>query len=317
MIVVRIYEGLGNQLFQYAMGRAVAERHRTGLRVDASWFESDQGGATRGSAKRQYKLGAFHIEAPPASRRELAYCRGTSSTLSRAVDKVLRLGRRELAQQVVENGMWYQPELADTGPNAYLVGFWQCERYFAPVAQVLRREFRLRETPDVAAARAQAAAWRADGGAPLVAVHVRRGDLVPFMRDGKEVKNHGPPTSAAFVRAAMRLYPAGSRFVVVTDPADRPWCERHVVGDDVVYYRGPTDLADFAMLQACDHNVIANSTFSWWAAWLNPNPAKRVVVPTPWFWPDGPAWRTSNDLVPEHWTVLPSADDAEVPAAAT
>ena len=316
MIVVQVYEGLGNQLFQYAMGRAVAHRFGASLKVDATWFDTNQGGAQRASGKRHYRLDAFHIEAPLATRRDLAYHCPAKSPTGRWVDKLLRLGGSQMATQIYERGMWYQPErLASAGPSACIIGYWQSEKYFAPIAEQIRREFRLRETPDVLAAREQAARWRREAAGPLVALHVRRGDLVPFLLNGTLHKNHGPPTCAGYARAAMTSFPAGSRFVVVAEPGERAWCRQNLIGDDIVYFDGKSDLADFAMLQACDHNVIANSTFSWWAAWLNPNPAKRVIAPSPWFWPDSPDWRRSDDLVPDRWQTIHSdaveAADAE------
>jgi hypothetical protein len=306
MIVAHIFEGLGNQLFQYAMGRAVSERAGVPLAIETDWFDTDQGGAGRQSERRRCQLDAFHIEAPRVTRRQLAFHHASATPLGRAVDKLLRLGSGRMAKQVHERGMQFQPEKLDVGPDAYLEGFWQSERYFAPVADIIRREFRLRDAPDVAHATAALAAWRSSARGPLVAVHVRRGDLVPKLVDGQLRRNHGPPTSAPFVRAAMATFPADSRFVVVSDPQDRSWCRQHIVGGDVVYYDGPTDIADFAALRGCDHNIIANSTFSWWAAWLNDAPNKRVVVPKPWFWPDGPSWRVSVDLVPAEWTQLES-----------
>ena len=312
MIVVRINEGLGNQLFQYAMGRATAERQRTTMKVDATWYDTDQGGAARASAKRVYRLDEFQTVAPRATRRELAFYRAAETGVGRAVDKVLRLGSRWMAKQVFERGMQFQPAKQEAGPDVYLTGYWQSERYFAPVAEAIRRELQLKPTPAVTAARGQADQWRRSAGGPLVSVHVRRGDLVPMLINGKLHKNHGPPTSAAYVRRAMGQFPPGSRFIVVADPAEHDWCRQHVAGDDVVHYRGPTDLADFAMLQACDHNVIANSTFSWWAAWLNPNPAKRVLAPTPWFWPGEVDWKVDDDVVPAGWELVESDAVAEL-----
>ena len=309
MIVVRIYEGLGNQLFQYAAGRAVADRYGVELRIDRSWYDSDQGGTRRKTTpRRKYKLDLFHVEAPVATRRELAFHRSQNSPRRALIDRCLRLGSDHIAPRIRQIGRHTQLHRLDCGPDAYLDGYWQSERYFAPVAERLRREFRLRQTPDVTAALAQAAAWRQDATGPLVAVHVRRGDLVPVVKDGQLVLNHGPPTSAAFVREAMAMFPADSRFVVVTDFADRPWCRAHLGGPDVVYFDGTSDVADFAMLRACDHNVIANSTFSWWAAWLNESPDKRVVVPSPWFWPEDRPDRQNADLIPPTWTVLENAE---------
>ncbi len=228
MIVVRIFEGLGNQLFQYAMGRAVAERHGVELRLDLDWYGGDQGGRARRSARRACRLlDAFHCHARPATRRDLAYHRAERTRLGRAASKAWRLGSSCLGRQVFERGRHYQAAyLDDAGPDAYLDGFWQTERYFAPVADLLRDEFRPRPTPGVdRRPPAGSTAWRAEDGGPLVGVHVRRGDLVPVVVDGGVHRNHGPPTSAAFVRAAMRLYPARQPVRRRHRPRPTaPWC---------------------------------------------------------------------------------------------
>ena len=304
MIVARVYEGLGNQMFQYAMGRAVAARHGVELRLDLDWFDSDQGGPGRGSPRRTWALhDTFHVTAPRATRRHLAFHRHEPTRRGRLVSKALRLGSSRLAKQVTERGRHFQPACLDVGPDAYLDGYWQSPRYFAAIAGDLRAEFRLRAGPAVDHARAHLDRWRRDGGGgPLVSVHVRRGDLVPLVVDGVARRNDCHPTTAAYVAAARRLFPADARFVVVADPGDRDWCHCRYPG--LLHYDGPTAAADFAVLSGCDHHVIAASTFSWWAAWLNPAAGKRVVAPAPWVWPDLPAWKRKTDLIPADWTVL-------------
>ncbi len=312
MVVARIYEGLGNQLFQYAMGRAVAGRHGVELRLDLDWFDSDQGGPGRGSPPRTFDLpDTFHVTATRATRRELAFHRHEPTGGGRLLSKALRLGSRRLARQVTERGRRFQPACLDAGPDAYLDGYWQSPRYFDPVADAIRAEFRLRPSPAVDHARCHLDRWRRDGGGPLVSVHVRRGDLVPTVVDGVTRRNDSSPTTAAHVAAARRLFPADARFVVVADPADRAWCRRHVPG--AVAYDGPTAAADFAVLSGCDHHIIAASTFSWWAAWLNPARGKRVVAPAPWVWPDLPAWKQNPDLIPADWAVVGSDLGEPVP----
>ncbi len=308
MIVARIFEGLGNQMFQYAMGRAVAHRHAVDLRLDLDWFDSDQGGPGRCSPRRASALhDTFHVTASPATRRQLAYHRHEPTRVGRLASKALRLGSRRLARQVTERGRHFDPACLDVGPDAYLDGYWQSPRYFEPVADVVRAEFRLRPSAAVDHARAHLDRWRQAGGGPLVSVHVRRGDLVPVVVGDAVRRNDCPPTTAAYVAAARRLFPADARFVLVADPGDRDWCRHR--WPDLLHYAGPTAAADFAVLSGCDHHVIATSTFSWWAAWLNPAPGKRVVAPDPWVWPDMPAWKRNIDLVPPDWTVLPGGDD--------
>jgi hypothetical protein len=118
MIVAHIFEGLGNQLFQYAMGRAVSERAGVPLAIETDWFDTDQGGAGRQSERRRCQLDAFHIEAPRVTRRQLAFHHASATPLGRAVDKLLRLGSGRMAKQVHERGMQFQPEKLDVGPEA-------------------------------------------------------------------------------------------------------------------------------------------------------------------------------------------------------
>ena len=305
MIVARIFEGLGNQLFQYAMGRAVAARQGVDLRLDLDWFDSDQGGRDRGSPRRGWELSdTFHAHAARATRRQLAFHRHEPTRHGRLLSKLLRTGSRRLAKQVAERGRHFQPACLDVGPDAYLDGYWQSPRYFGAIAAELRAEFRLRPSPAVDHARSQLDRWRLEGGGPLVSVHVRRGDLVPVACACGVRRNDCTPTTAAYVAAARRLFPADARFIVVADPGDRDWCRRSF--PDLIHYHGPAAAADFAVLSGCDHHVIAASTFSWWAAWLNPAADKRVVAPAPWVWPDLPTWTRNVDLIPPDWTVLPT-----------
>ena len=194
------------------------------------------------------------------------------------------------------------------GPNVYLNGYWQSSKYFEQIASALRRELTLRDSPAVRHAIDAEREFRLVGK-PLVSVHVRRGDLVPYLRNGKLTRNYGPPTSVEYIRAAMQQFREPVRFVIVADPTDRQWSRQNCIGDDVVYYDGVDAFSDFEMMRRCDHHIIANSTFSWWSAWLGDNSNSRVIAPDNWFWPDDAFGRTSADLVPESWSVLPVNSD--------
>jgi hypothetical protein len=303
MIVVRLFEGLGNQMFQYAMGRALAHRYQVPLRMDESWFYGDQWGDRRQSPRRSPKLNCFHIEAERASETDLAFCRTQRRLLPRLRDMLLR-GGRDMWPQIVE---WTKPELPANKPglNLYVDGYWQSETFFKDVESTIRREFQLRQSDSTRQAASEMQSYRGDGR-PLVSVHVRRGDLVPVVRDGVVTKNFGPPTSVGYVRRAMAKFDPHVRFVVVAEPAERDWCRQNIQAENVVFFAGQDEMADFAMLSMCDHNIIANSTFSWWAAWLNANPHKQVIAPRQWYWPDRPANRIREDRIPTQWTVLDS-----------
>lgn len=122
---------------------------------------------------------------------------------------------------------------------------------------------------------------------PFVGIHVRRGDYVnnPFYTD---------LSTTGYYRDAMSRFP-GSQFLVFSD--DTQFCKEYFKQDNVKVVEGGTQLSDFNGLASCEHQIIANSSFSWWAAWLNPNPNKKVIAPLAWH-PDG----IERTKIPSEWT---------------
>jgi hypothetical protein len=128
-----------------------------------------------------------------------------------------------------------------------------------------------------------------------VSIHVRRGDYLSF-------PEHHPPLTMDYYREAMSRFP-GARFLVFSD--DPGWCLLNFrdAGYQVEISTGRTAAEDMALMASCDHHIIANSSFSWWSAWLNRNPSKRVIAPDPktrWFGPAKKGWNTA-DLLPAAW----------------
>ncbi len=186
----------------------------------------------------------------------------------------------------------FSPVVFRVGDQVDYHGRFQSEKYFAHAADRVRREFTLKAEPR-SRVDGVMAKLRADGK-PLVGVHVRRGDYLTL-------PNEHPPLGTDYYERALRLIPdaQASRYVVCSnDPA---WCEVELpfLGDVVLSKVGLSPAEDIALMAACDHNIIANSTFSWWSAWLNRNPQKVVVAPKRWFGLLGPA--DSFDVVPASW----------------
>ena len=180
------------------------------------------------------------------------------------------------------------------GDGAYLDGYWQSERYFAEVAQVARAEFALRRPPDAENQRM----LDAIRGAEAVGIHARRGDYVTDART-RDVHGHAPAEYYAAAVARIRsLVRAPAFFVFSDDPA---WAAQHLRVDPATVIVGHNDAGrdyeDLRLMSACRHHIIANSTFSWWAAWLGERPGQRVIAPRHWF-RDGP---DARDLVPARW----------------
>lgn len=263
MIRVKLTQRLGNQMFQYAAAHAVARRLGVRLTVDVSEYFGR--GAWRG-----YQLWRF---------RKL----GLSSVPVQHL-RMLRHRRPLTIYQQKRPG--YREEIEAVGDETEIRGFHQSERYFAAVAEEIRERFALAPFLDPRDVAALSERFRSR---PVASIHVRRGDYVgnPMFDLGDPDRYYG----SALERVLEREPDAA--FVVLSD--DPEWCRswpllRHF--DVHIPPSGKRDvLADLALLAWCRHHVIANSSFSWWGAWLGGNPEKLVVMPDRWFPPSDYARR--------------------------
>lgn len=193
--------------------------------------------------------------------------------------------------------VWEQPTFhyspLPAHPNLDLFGYFQSERFFAEVADQVRYHFQ----PSEAVERELDDRFGDLDAERCVAVHVRRGDYVGA--DG-----HFPLVPLHYYFQAAHLFGSDWRYLLVSD--DLAWCRSHLLP---LLPRGRACLAPEApdylhlfLLARCAHQIIANSTFSWWGAWLNSNPHKVVVAPRPWFGPALPC--DTTDLIPPSWLTL-------------
>jgi hypothetical protein len=284
MIVVELMGGLGNQMFQYAAGRALALRHGVGLQVDLGWLGSRHAGET----PRAYALRARKADS-------VATKAGRSTGLfARLAARLLEMTSREEVLRQVGHG--YDPRLAEAGPNARLIGYWQSERYFADSAARIRDELRFDGELSVTGARfAERIA-----ASPAASLHVRRGD---YVSNAQARAFHGLLPATWFAAAAEYIAERapGVDFWVFSDDPD--WCERELrLPGTMSVVRGTAGAdEDLELMTRCTHHVIANSSFSWWGGWLGEREGSLVVAPAHWF--ADPTLDTST-IVPDRWTRL-------------
>lgn len=162
-----------------------------------------------------------------------------------------------------------------------LHGYFQSEKYFKEFSNEVRREFTFRSLVDTPPT------------PKTVSVHVRRGDYV-------EKQQYHPVCPLSYYQEAMSLFDDHS-FLVFSD--DLEWCLDNFKGERIQFSTGKSAEEDLQLMSLCEHHIIANSTFSWWGSWLNPNPAKKVIAPKTWF---GPAYANmiTRDLYSPDWEVL-------------
>ncbi len=292
MIIVKLMGGLGNQMFQYAAARSLAWRHGTSLKFDLSFLEGDQPGDTR----RSFELDKFCISTEIASRREIFLMRGRgSSFLSSLSAKILQkcFGYTDYR----EKGFRFDPHLLELPDNCYLEGFWQSEHYFEGIRKIICKE--LTVTSPLTAINRDLAEKIAKVNA--VSLHIRRGD---YVKDEKTRTMHGVCGLEYYSRAEERVAEKlkEPNFFVFSDDPD--WVEKNLRlrhPTRYISHNGSMPHEDLRLMSLCKHHIIANSSFSWWGAWLSANPDKLVIAPNRWF---NDLSIDATDLIPLGWQRL-------------
>lgn len=166
-----------------------------------------------------------------------------------------------------------------------LLGYFQSEKYWIDIKDEIMDFF-------------EYSSLRSPYNSDTISIHIRRGDYL------KSPEYHTNLT-LEYYEKALSLFPSDdSRFILFTD--DRDWCVRHFnisrLYGKLMYSPFEDPIEDMRLMSQCDHNIIANSSFSWWGAYLNKNPDKIVVTPKNWFGPKGP--QNTKDLIPESWVQI-------------
>jgi Glycosyl transferase family 11 len=289
MVITQVIGGLGNQMFQYAAGRALALRMDTQLSLDISGLENY--GLHQG-----YELTrVFKCQVELSDQADIRKVLGWQyPTLVRRI-----ISRRPLAsicsrRFIVEPHFHYWPGINQVPRDCYLSGYWQSEKYFQDAAAIIRSDFTFRQPPLNRNAELAVQIERVNA----VSVHVRRGD---YASNPKTTAKHGM-CSLEYYRAAIKYisdrveYP---HFFIFSD--DMAWTQENLKLDYPCQYidhnKGAESYNDMRLMSLCQHHIIANSSFSWWGAWLNSSSKKIVIAPQKWF-----ANETETpDLCPQCW----------------
>jgi hypothetical protein len=275
MVIVRLCGGLGNQMFQYAFGRCLSQK-----RNDVLLLETSQLQVPPPHTSRDYRLDIFNISGKLTTLPEITKTSGVLLSM-------------------IQCGRGFHREVFEwrTGcAHVVLQGFWTSELYFSEIECLLRREFTFKSPARICSHTIDT------NSACAVCVHVRRGDYLSPAGDHLGfVGLDYYKKAVAFV--AERV--PNPHFYVFSD--DMQWCIENLSftypHTYVHHDRPPDEFAedDLRLMAACQHFIIANSTFSWWAAWLGSKESTIVVAPGRWFRDDAHA---SNEIVPSRWARL-------------
>ena len=299
MIVSRFAGGLGNQMFQYAAGLALSIRKQAPLSVDDGWF-SDMGDATpRRCEITQFPAlagGGLAIASPSLVMR-LRY--KPESLLPRMMRKLFRKPRAHSAHHIVEDQA-APPVNLDVYPlPIYLSGYWQSERYFADQAAAIREAFTF---PEFVRPEARTLARTILCEEESVSLHVRRGD---YVANPQANLYHGVCGMTYYSRAMEIVEQSvpSPHYVIFSD--DPEWCRTAFAGCGrtmtVVDVHSDNDaIHDMHLMALCKHHIIANSSFSWWGAWLS-NERGMTCAPRQWF---AATEKEKDNPSPDRWLLL-------------
>jgi len=292
MVISWIQGGIGNQMFQYANGRALSILKQEPLYVDLQDFKGY-------SLHHGFQLNdVFNLDVQAADSHLLNSALGLRNQkffrkfLKRPLFKFLRG-----SQFVVEPHFQYWPNIGNIGKNSYLYGYWQSEKYFKSFESGIRSDFQFRLPLDTR----NALLASEIKNTLSVSIHIRRGDYLSNYRTSKimHVCNISYYQKAIHYLSEQLKDPV---FFIFSD--DMPWVMEHLsVPGEIRFIDhnfGKESYRDMQLMSLCKHNIIANSSFSWWGAWINANPNKLVVAPRKWFVNNN----NDRDLIPEKWTRL-------------
>lgn len=269
MITVKIMGGLGNQMFQYALARKLQTIGRK-VRLDVTYYKNiPQGDTSR-------NLGIHNFR----------YSFEESDKTINATDILGRIkARLQRSDYVIaEKSPEFSPSIFDI-KSGYLIGYWQTEKYFSDIALTLRKDFQfnlktLNEKERQLYDKIKAVPVSA-------AVHIRRGD---YLRPENNIR-FGNICTADYYKNAIQYIEnqiPGCKYFIFTDaPEEAEMLLPSGFDGEILSSGTGNEWTELFLMSQCSHNIIANSSFSWWGAWLNKNPGKIVIAP--------PRWTNGND----------------------
>lgn len=294
MIILKLKGGLGNQLFQYAAGMAVASKNNDILKIDNSDY-IDKNRSFKRETLRKFDISDFMIKAQIASISEIQRIKYPYKSIS-AISRIMK--QKILRQYYVD---WH-PNIFKKVGDLYLEGYFQSENYFTNISDLILSEYVLR--PNLAA-EIEPLLSIIKSVDVSVSIHIRRGDYVSNARVSRSHLICGKNYYEKALSEILRHYPSAHVFVFSDD---QEWvknninfqCSCTLISSNPEFKISTKPSQELILMANCKHNIISNSTFSWWGAYLNRYEKKIILAPS--VWTRGPY--SQANILPEKWTIL-------------
>ncbi|OGG16302.1 hypothetical protein A3D77_02485 [Candidatus Gottesmanbacteria bacterium RIFCSPHIGHO2_02_FULL_39_11] len=288
MIIIRITGGLGNQLFQYAAGRMLSIKFGTSLKLDITELQR--------KTYRIFLLDKFNIQAEISKGSDLKKYLKFSRFFPQDYHPYIHHILFPLFSNIYyEKSFHYDRSFERIRDNSYLIGYFQSEKYFLSIANILRRELRLNEK--LSSESKELREYISDVNS--ISINIRRGD---YVTNHIISRRHGF-IGADYIHQAVsviRKRVKNPHFFLFSD--DIEWVKNNII---LSYPATYVDInypdrveEDLILGSLCKHHILTNSTFSWWVGWLNPNASSIVIAPRNWFYK---LKVSTKDLFPSSW----------------
>ncbi len=289
MIIIQLKGGLGNQMFQYALYKSLKKRGKEVKIDEVTGFENDK--------LRTPVLSGWGAEYEKASKKEIVDITDSKMDIFSRIRRKLT-GRK--THRIDEESGKFNPAILDMD-EAYLVGYWQSDKYFCDkeVIDEIKKTFEKRPHDLMTNAFSWSTLQQIEC-CESVSLHVRRTDYI----DEEHNHIHNICTEKYYKNAIdkVRKEHPSAVFFIFTD--DKEWCREHFKGPNFIVVEleegKGTDIAEMTLMSRCKHHILANSSFSWWSAWLNDSPEKMVLVPEKWI-----NNRDMDDIYTKRMTKMP------------
>lgn len=285
MIIIKLIGGLGNQLFQYSLGKKLSIKNNDMLKLDLSDFTKDN--------PRSYSLGHFNIIENFATDKDVNKIKKTGAL--KVFDKLKSYYKRPVIKY---KGYDFDPNILKLSGSFYLDGYWQSEKYFKDIENIIIKEI----APKEPLSDKYTALIDNIKTGNSISVHIRRGD---YITNKKFSKVYNLLDEKYYQRAVKFIAEKiiDPQFFIFSDNIE--WVKQNLnIPYPKIFVSSANETKDYEeliLMSLCRHNIIANSSFSWWGAWLNQNHSKIVISPDKWFNDKADA---AKDLIPQDWIRL-------------
>jgi hypothetical protein len=280
MVISKLISGLGNQLFQYAIGRQLSIQKNTTLKLDVSFFENQN--------LRSYKLNKYCIKAEVSTNKEIKDffdIYNNQSIKAKIYRKSENLMPRRYRKVLREQSIWkYDPDILKASSKVYLDGYWQNFRYYQDLSPLIFEELVVNENYND---KIKKLISEVELNKSSVSLHIRRGD---YITDTEANKFMGILPLDYYYKAITHIINNVSNPELYIFSDDLDWAKdnlkTHLPINLIDIENGTKDYIELDIMSKCRHNIIANSSFSWWGAFLNKNSNKIVIGPKQWVLPE-------------------------------